>query len=79
MTSEFNEFCERNKIIIFFLIPHTSHTLQYKHWHGEAIPYFIIIVLWLAIQNMSIIYLISSLRLLVFDHSATVFLCNPAG
>jgi hypothetical protein len=46
MTYEFVRFCEDNKIIVFFLIPHTSHILQpldvgvfqaYKHWHSEAI------------------------------------------
>jgi hypothetical protein len=46
MTYEFVRFCEDHKIIVFFLIPHTSHILQpldvgvfqaYKHWHSEAI------------------------------------------
>jgi hypothetical protein len=46
MTYEFVRFCEDNQIIVFFLIPHTSHILQpldvgvfhaYKHWHSEAI------------------------------------------
>jgi hypothetical protein len=46
MTYEFVRFCEDHQIIIFFLIPHTSHILQpldvgvfhaYKHWHSEAI------------------------------------------
>jgi hypothetical protein len=46
ITYEFIKFCEQNCIIIFFLIPHTSHILQpldvavfnvFKHWHSEAI------------------------------------------
>ena len=39
-------FCEQQKIIIFFLLPHTSHILQpldvgvfnvYKHWHSDIV------------------------------------------
>lgn len=46
MTRQFVEFCEKNNIILFFLLSHTSHILQpldvgvfnvYKHWHSEAI------------------------------------------
>jgi hypothetical protein len=46
MTYEFKKFCKQQKIILFFLIPHTSHFLQpldvgvfhaFKHWHSEAV------------------------------------------
>jgi hypothetical protein len=46
LTYEFMNFCENQRIIVFFLIPHTSHLLQpldvgvfhaYKHWHSEAV------------------------------------------
>jgi hypothetical protein len=46
MTRQFVEFCEKNNIILFFLLSHTSHILQpldvgvfsvYKHWHSEAV------------------------------------------
>jgi hypothetical protein len=46
LTYEFIQFCEKNRIIPFFLPSHTSHLLQpldvgvfnvYKHWHAEAI------------------------------------------
>jgi hypothetical protein len=46
MTRQFVQFCEKNNIILFFLLPHTSHVLQpldvgvfsvYKHWHSEAV------------------------------------------
>jgi DNA-binding transcriptional MerR regulator len=45
-TRQFGEFCDENNIILFFLLPHTSHVLQpldvgvfsaYKHWHSEAV------------------------------------------
>jgi hypothetical protein len=28
LTYEFMRFCEKQKIIVFFLLPHTSHILQ---------------------------------------------------
>ncbi|KAJ6020072.1 hypothetical protein N7499_003031 [Penicillium canescens] len=46
MTRQFVQFCEKNNIILFFLLSHTSHVLQpldvgvfsvYKHWHSEAV------------------------------------------
>ena len=46
LTYDFMKFCENQKIIVFFLIPHTSHLVQpldvgvfhaYKHWHSEAV------------------------------------------
>jgi hypothetical protein len=45
-TKEFVEFCEQQKMILFFLPPHTSHILQpldvgvfhaFKHWHSEFV------------------------------------------
>ena len=44
LTYEFVKYCEDNRIILFFLPPHSSHILQpldvgvfsaYKHWHSE--------------------------------------------
>ncbi|EKV14739.1 Transposon, putative [Penicillium digitatum Pd1] len=46
LTRQFIQFCEKNNIILFFLLSHTSHILQpldvgvlsvYKHWHSEAV------------------------------------------
>jgi hypothetical protein len=46
LTYEFVRFCEINRIILFFLPPHSSHILQpldvgvfsvYKHYHSEAV------------------------------------------
>jgi hypothetical protein len=46
LTRQFIRFCEKNDIILFFLLPHTSHVLQpldvgvfsvYKHYHSEAV------------------------------------------
>jgi hypothetical protein len=46
LTRQFIKFCEKNNIILFFLLAHSSHILQpldvgvfnvYKHWHSEAI------------------------------------------
>lgn len=46
LTRQFVQFCEKNDIILFFLLSHTSHILQpldvgvfsvYKHWHSEAV------------------------------------------
>jgi DDE superfamily endonuclease. len=45
-TRQFGEFCEKNNINLFFLLPHSSYFLQpldvgvfsaYKHWHNEAV------------------------------------------
>jgi hypothetical protein len=46
LTYEFVKFCEDHDIILYILVPHTSHFLQpldvgvfhaLKHWHNEAI------------------------------------------
>lgn len=46
LTRQFVRFCEKNNIILFFLLSHTSHILQpldvgvfsvYKYWHSEAV------------------------------------------
>lgn len=46
MTHEFIRFCEKNRIIPWFLPPHSSHAMQpldvgvfnvYKHYHAEAV------------------------------------------
>jgi hypothetical protein len=46
LTYEFIQFCEKQRIVLFFIPPHSSHLLQpldvgvfhvYKHWHSEMI------------------------------------------
>ncbi len=46
ITYEFLEYCHRNKIIVFALLPHSTHLCQpldvvvfqlYKHWHKKAV------------------------------------------
>ncbi|KAI9041891.1 uncharacterized protein KD926_006437 [Aspergillus affinis] len=46
LTYEFVQYCEKHKIVLFFLPPHSSHLLQpldigvfhaYKHHHAEAV------------------------------------------
>jgi hypothetical protein len=46
MTTLFLGYCERHRILPFFLIPHTTHPVQpldvvlfqpYNHYHGEAV------------------------------------------